>query len=331
MKQQLNFLKNVRIVRCTLGAFLSALLLMSCAQPAAKAPESTASAEESSQPGEQQELPSAPAPKPEGAALKRIVAHGALRIGMTGKQPPFNMTSTTGEHFGMEVDLARALSGALGVKMEIVIKPFSELLPAVESGEIDLAISSITMTPRRNMSVAFVGPYFSSGKALLTKSETLAAAEAGKHINKKELRLVALKGSTSEDFVRFAAPEAQITVVGEYSEGVRAVAEDRADAMVADFPMVLVTLLRHPDAGFAGASAPLSFEPIGVAVPANDPHFINLVTNYVTLLEGTGLMEGLREKWFKTSDWVKLLPPEHFDKPLDPDAGPVLGTPTTQM
>jgi polar amino acid transport system substrate-binding protein len=266
-----------------------------------------------------------------GAVLKRIVSRGALRIGMSGYQPPFNLTSVSGEYFGMEVDLARALSGALGVKMEIVIKPFAELLPAVESGEIDLAMSSITMTPRRNMSVAFVGPYFSSGKALLTKNETLAAAEAGKHINKKDLRLVALKGSTSEDFVRFAAPEAQITVVGEYSEGVRAVAEDRADAMVADFPMVLVTLLRHPNAGFAGASAPLSFEPIGVAVPANDPHFINLVTNYVTLLEGTGLMEGLREKWFKATDWLQLLPPEHFGTPLDPDAGPLFGAPATEM
>ena len=109
--------------------------------------------------------------------LKRILASGELRAGLSGDQAPLNMHTKSGELIGLDVDLVRALAQSMGLTPRFVEMPFARLLPALERGEVDLVISGMTITPARNARVAFVGPYFISGKSLLTKSEKIANPE----------------------------------------------------------------------------------------------------------------------------------------------------------
>ena len=51
--------------------------------------------------------------------------------------------------------------------------PFDQLLPSLEKGQIDLVVSSMSMNLERNRTVAFVGPYYASGKGILTKTKKL--------------------------------------------------------------------------------------------------------------------------------------------------------------
>jgi len=229
-------------------------------------------------------------------------------VGMSGDQPPFNVVNKSGELIGLEVDLARALASSIGVELEIVQRPFGTLLSSLEAGEIDMVMSGLTMTPERNLKVAFVGPYFVSGKAILTRDETLASSDESDDINKTTVRLAALAGSTSERFVQEVTPEAQLTAVQTYDEAVQAVIDGSVDALVADFPICVISVFRNPDAGLISLSSPFNFEPIGIAMPANDPLFTNLVTNYVNLLEGTGLLDELRARWFLDAAWLDELP-----------------------
>jgi polar amino acid transport system substrate-binding protein len=60
----------------------------------------------------------------------------------------------------------------------------------------------------------------------------------------------------------------------------------------------------NPDADLATIPAPFTFEPIGIALPANDALFVNLVQNYLRSLEGTGLLDQLRAKWFDNAGWL---------------------------
>ena len=59
--------------------------------------------------------------------LAHILDTGKLRVGMSGEQPPLNMTSKTGELVGLEVALARVLAAAIGVEAEFVRIPFPEI------------------------------------------------------------------------------------------------------------------------------------------------------------------------------------------------------------
>ena len=163
--------------------------------------------------------------------LSRIVKNGELRVGMSGNQPPFTVKSKAGKLIGFEVDVANMLAGAMNVELKLVEIEFSKLLPALQSGEVDVVMSGMTMTPERNLQVAFVGPYIVSGKSILTTSKTLAAIEAAQEINQENLKLTALRGSTSQKFVEKAMPKAQLITVPDYDKAVQAVLEGRADAM----------------------------------------------------------------------------------------------------
>ena len=241
-------------------------------------------------------------------AIDRILKAGKLRVGLTADQPPFNMRTKSGQIIGMEADLAESLASSMGVKVEFVVKDFAELLPAVHKGEIDIALSGLTMTPERNTRVAFAGPYFLSGKGLITTSAALAKTDEPADLEGSNLKLVALKDSTSYLLIENGVPSATALAAKSYDEGVQMVIDGKADAMVADYPICLVALFQHPDAGLESAIAPFTFEPLGAALPSNDPLFLNLVQNYMGTLEQSGLMAVLRAKWFDTGDWLAELP-----------------------
>ena len=75
---------------------------------------------------------------------------------------------------GLEVDLAKGLAYALGLEVEIVQKPFGQLLPALKKNQVDMVISGMTITPERNARVAFAGPYFISGKSVLARPSIIS-------------------------------------------------------------------------------------------------------------------------------------------------------------
>jgi polar amino acid transport system substrate-binding protein len=240
--------------------------------------------------------------------LGRIVKAGEFRVGVSGNQPPFVVKSKSGELIGFEVDLANILADAMGVELKLVEKPFAQLLPALEAGEVDAVMSGMTMTPARNLRVAFVGPYMVSGKSILTKSSTLAAIDEAGDIDQSKVKLVALKGSTSQDFVKRVLPVAQLSAVDDYDQGVKAVLDGAADAMVADFPICALSVLRYPDAGLATLAKPLTIEPIGIALPAGDSLMLNMVENYLGALEAIGLLEELEKMWFEDGSWLIQVP-----------------------
>jgi polar amino acid transport system substrate-binding protein len=240
--------------------------------------------------------------------IDRIQQRGELAVGMAGNMPPLNMTTKEGELIGYEVDLARAMAGAMGVKAKMKVMPFAELLPALQSGKIDLILSNMTITPGRNLKVAFVGPYFSSGKAFLTKIKTIAMADEAADINSKNTKLVALKGSTSQAFVEKAIPNATLVTANDYDQAVKMVLEDKVHAMVADYPICVVSVFRHPDQGLLSVVTPLTYEPIGVGVPAGDPLLVNWVENFMGIAEEVGMLEALKEKWLLKADCLQRLP-----------------------
>ena len=239
--------------------------------------------------------------------LDRIQKRGELVVGTMGNMPPLNMTSKDGEIFGLEPDLARLLANAMDVKVKFVTKPFNELLPALQTGEIDMVLSGMTITPERNRKVAFIGPYFISGKAFLTKIKTIAYADEAADVNNPNTKIVALKGSTSQAFAEAFLDKTTLFTTGTYDEAVDMVLQDKAHAMIADYPICIVSVFRYPEAGLLSVVTQLTYEPIGIAIPANDPLLMNWTRNTLNNIEGSGILDELKLKWFAEGDWLNKL------------------------
>ena len=240
--------------------------------------------------------------------LDRILAKKELVVGTAASMPPFNMTTKDGQIVGMEIDLANLIATAMNVKLTLKTVQFNDLLSALEGGQVDMILSSMTMTPARNLKVAFVGPYFASGKSILTKKANVGSVDEIGKMNDPEKVFVALKGSTSQMFAEKLMPKAKLVLADDYGQAVAMVRDDKAVAMVADFPICMVSVYRYPEAGLVTLEKPISYEPIGVALPPNDPLLVNWIQNVLNVLERTGEMQLLLERWFKDTSWVSRLP-----------------------
>ncbi len=243
-----------------------------------------------------------------GDTLERIVDFEVLKVGMSGNQPPMTMTTREGGLMGFDVDLAQALAMAMNVKLEIKTIPFGELMDALEEDEIDMVLSNVSITPARTEVVSFVGPYMMSGMSILTKSDVLGTITSAAEFNSPELKLLALKNSTHANFIKKVAPDATLIEFGSYDEGVALLIDDKADAMVADMTQCILAVMRYPESGLTTLEKPLTVEPIGIAVSKDDAQFYNLVDNYLTAYEKTGVLNQLRKKWFEDDSWIAALP-----------------------
>ena len=243
-----------------------------------------------------------------GDTLQRVIDSKVLKVGMSADQPPMNAVSRSGQFMGYDVDLAAALAAAMQVRLEVVKMPFGKLMSALEKGKIDMIASGMAITPQRTTQVSFVGPYIMSGKSILTKDTVLAKIESSEEFNRKDLKLVALANSTSASFIKAAAPDATLIEVANYQEGVAKIIDGTADAMVADMPACVLSILRNPDAGLTTLSSPVTVEPIGIAISKNDPQFLNLVDNYLDTYAKAGLLDKLNSKWFVDKSWIAALP-----------------------
>ncbi len=240
--------------------------------------------------------------------LDRILQRGELRVATSGDQPPFNAVSKDGQLMGLEIDLIRAIVEMMNVNLNLISMPFPDLLPALREGKVDMVLSGLSITPQRIKEFAFVGPYVLSGKSVLTDSATLLNMKSPRDLDKPELTLVALEGSTSVDYVKRVAPRAKLVTTANYEDAVKMLLAKEVNAMIADMPACVLTVLQNPREDLATPSQPFNVEPIGIAIPANDERFKNLIETYINVFEATGVLDALRKEWLEGGDWVLALP-----------------------
>lgn len=125
--------------------------------------------------GQQQQGASAPVPAPafDQALHDRLPAEvrarGVLQVATDASYAPASSFAADGRTIiGFEPDLAAELGRVLGVRFEFVESSFTDILPKLEAGQIDLGLSAITDTPARQQQADFVN-YFSAGTSIVVR------------------------------------------------------------------------------------------------------------------------------------------------------------------
>ena len=247
-------------------------------------------------------------PAPAGPVIDRILQKGELVVGTTGEQPPLTAKTKDGKIIGLDADLSRIMASAMGVELKLVDMDFAKLLPALQAGKVDMILSGMTMLPKRNLTVAFVGPYYITGKGILTKSQKVTALQEPDAMNTADFSLAALKDSTSQLFVEKLIPKAKLRTTKSMDEAVKLVIEGKVDGLIADFHACAVAAFRYREEGLVAGKARYTYEPLGIALAEGDPLLVNWVANILRSLEGSGDLRKLTERWFKDASWVERLP-----------------------
>jgi polar amino acid transport system substrate-binding protein len=107
-----------------------------------------------------------------GNLLTEVTKRGTVRVGIRRDDPPHSEIDAKGTLVGFDVDIARSLARRLGVKLEIV--PVDELtrISYLQNGKIDLAVTSISHTVKRDRQIDFSKTYFFSKQTFLVKASS---------------------------------------------------------------------------------------------------------------------------------------------------------------
>lgn len=121
-----------------------------------------------------------------------------LTVGAYPANPPWEAKTVEGTMEGFEVDLVKEIARRMGYEIDISDLGFQALFAATSSGRIDLAISTVSITPERLQSQSFTQPYYDSDLALAAPAvSSIASVEElkGKTVG-------ALSTSTGETWIR---------------------------------------------------------------------------------------------------------------------------------
>ncbi|MDD2371926.1 MAG: basic amino acid ABC transporter substrate-binding protein [Firmicutes bacterium] len=100
-----------------------------------------------------------------------------LKVGTEPTFPPFEFTDeVTGKIDGFDIALISAIAEKAGYEVEITSVAFDGLIAALQSGNIDVVASGMSITPEREESVNFSDPYIDAGL-------TIAVTEKNSSIN----------------------------------------------------------------------------------------------------------------------------------------------------
>jgi polar amino acid transport system substrate-binding protein len=239
------------------------------------------------------------------STLNEILKRGELRVGLDAGYMPFEMTDKKGEIVGFDVDMAKEMAKAMGVKLTIVNTDYDGIIPALMADKFDIIISGMTVNQERNLQINFADPYIVVGQAILLNKKHEGVVTSYKDLNDPKYTVVSRIGTTGEQAAKRMIPKAQYKSFEKESDGAMEVVNGQADAFVYDLPFCAVFMAQQGGANLVLLDKVFTYEPLGFGVKKGDPDFLNWLDNFLAQIKNDGRFDRIYDKWIKGTEWLK--------------------------
>ncbi len=206
--------------------------------------------------------------------------------------PPMEFVKD-GKRTGFDIDLVEALAAAMGKKVEWIDIDFKGLIPALQAGRADIAVSAIYITPERSKVVDFTDPYYAGGLVVLTKK-----GGGIKGLKDLDGRKVSVQvGTKSVNYLKEHFPAVQRVEVEKNQEMFNLVQIGRADAAVTGKPAA--KLFAQSTTDLTVLDEQVTTEDYGIAVPKNKPELTRGLNEALKKIKADGSYQAIVNKWFE--------------------------------
>ena len=227
----------------------------------------------------------------------------ALVIGSDATYPPFEFTDDKGQLTGVSIELGTAIAKDLGIPVEFKNIAFDGLVPALQTGSIDIIISSMTDTEERRKSLDFSDPYASTAICLLVPKN--APTKSVEDLKQGKRRIVTKIATTGEHWARTNLPNAEVVAFDTDSACVLEVAKGSADAWIYDQVSVMNWNQQHPDTTRA-ILAPIRAEYWAIAMRHGQDDLKSKINAFLKKFRSEGHFDTLATKYLaKERDLMK--------------------------
>ncbi len=162
-----------------------------------------------------------------------IIKNNVIKIGVNTEIKPFAYKDDKGNLCGYDIELAHYIADYLlnnrNAVIFVPVTPDNRLLK-LSTGEVDIIIAAMTITPARKQLINFSIPYDNAGQALLVKSSSKIVSMsdlAGQNVG-------VIWGTTAERNMQTMAPSANIIGFKTYREAYVALKDGYVNAVTSD-------------------------------------------------------------------------------------------------
>lgn len=222
-----------------------------------------------------------------------VLDRPVIKVGMELKYPPFETKDENGNPKGATVDLAKAMGKYLDKEVEIVDTPYPSLIPALESGEIDIIISSMTITEERQKKVDFSDPYTTSQLMMLVHKDSKVKSHGD--LNNEDVIIVSKTGTIGALWAQSNAPNAQIKNVEEEATAVLEVAQGKGDVFIYDPLSVIRHHENYPETTRAILDSLPNTKGWGVAMKKGQDELRKKINEFIKTAKEDGTYDQIRK------------------------------------
>jgi arginine/ornithine transport system substrate-binding protein len=225
-----------------------------------------------------------------------------VRIGVEGAYPPFSFVQPDGELAGFDIDIAKALGGAMGAEVVLVAQDWDGMIPALMAKKYDAILASMSITEERKKKVAFTKKYYRTPAKFITKKGAMPvfSPEALKG------KTVGVQRATIHDqyLTDVYGKDVDIKRYGSQDEAYLDLVAGRVDLLLADSVALFDGFLKKEegkDFEFVGPNLndrKWFGDGAGIAIRKQDKDLQELFNTAIDTIRSNGVYKSIQDKYF---------------------------------
>lgn len=187
--------------------------------------------------------------------LEQVKEKGKLVIATSADYPPYEFhKEIDGKDtiVGFDIMIAEEIAKELGVELEIKDMKFDGLLPALQSGNVDMVVAGMTATEERQQAVNFTESYYNGEISILINKKDLDKYTTLESL--KSVKIGAQKASLQENFAIETIEATNMKLLSKIPDLILELKNGNVDAVVVTKQSVTGYLKQYPELTYANVN-----------------------------------------------------------------------------
>lgn len=229
-----------------------------------------------------------------------------LVVGMELAYPPFETKDEKGNPTGISADFMKDFGDYIGKDIQIENISWDGLIPSLQTGKVDMVMSSMTITDDRKQTVDFSLPYANAMLAVLSyKDSNIQSID---DLNKEGMTLAVKTGSTGYLYAKEHLKNANIVALPDESACVTEVSQGKADGFIYDQLTIYRNYMKNKETTKALFIPFQDADQWGIAVKKGNTELKEQLDTFISQYQKDGGFDKLSEKYLaqEKKDFEKL-------------------------
>ncbi len=223
----------------------------------------------------------ADAPKFEsGTTMAKLADAGKVTVGTKFDQPGFGLLGLDDKPVGFDVEIAKIIAGAMGIKPDSITwkeSPSAIREQVIEDGDVNFVVATYTINDERKQRVTFAGPYYQAGQQLMVKTDNSTINGPEDLKSNPDAKVCSVTGSTpSEQIKPYLADPKQLVLFDVYDKCADALRTGQVDVVTTDNVILLGFVSKAKDT-FKLVGKQFTEEPYGIGIKKGDVAFCEFI------------------------------------------------------